>query len=61
MTGNQLRWRKSSYSAKTACVEIAPMPNGTGIRDSTNIDGGELHTTGSAWRSFLEAVRTGRM
>lgn len=57
---DHLEWRKSSYSAlKTECVEVAPIPNATGIRDSKNINGGELRTTGRAWRSFVAAVRSG--
>lgn len=52
-------WRKSSYSGVEGnCVEVAPLPYGTGIRDSKNINGGELRITGKAWRSFITAVRT---
>lgn len=62
MTGDQPTWRKSSYSgSQTACVEVASLPYGTGIRDSKSIDGGELRITGEAWRSFVAAVRAGRM
>lgn len=61
MTGTPI-WRKSSYSGvETNCVEVAPMPGGTGIRDSKNINGGELRATGRAWRSFVAAVRTERL
>lgn len=61
MTGSPI-WRKSSYSGvETNCVEVAPMPGGTGIRDSKNIDGGELRATCEAWRSFVTAVRTGML
>lgn len=59
---DQLEWRKSSYSAlKTECVEVPPMSGAAGIRDSKNINGAELRTTGKAWRSFVAAVRSGSL
>lgn len=57
MDRNQLGWRKSSYSTtQTDCVEVAPMPGATGIRDSKNISGGELRVPRPAWRAFVRAV-----
>lgn len=54
---NQPEWRKSSYSAlQTDCVEVAPSPNGTGIRDSKNINGDELHVPRAAWRAFVRKI-----
>lgn len=61
MTGDQRMWRKSSYSGSTGCVEVAPMPSETGIRDSKNAHDGELHTNIRAWRSFVAAVRAGSL
>lgn len=50
-------WRKSSYSAqKTDCIEVAPLPGATAVRDSTNPDGGELHVSHPVWRSFVRGV-----
>lgn len=54
---DHLEWRKSSYSTlKTECVEVAPIPNATGIRDSKNINGGELRIPRAAWRSFVREI-----
>lgn len=62
MDRNRLGWRKSSYSTtQTDCVEVTPIPGGTGIRDSKNIHGGELHVTGTAWRSFVAGTCAGRL
>lgn len=55
-------WRRSSHSGVEGnCVEVAPLLYETGIRDSKNINGGELRTTSRAWRSFVAAVCTGRV
>lgn len=38
-------WRKSSRSGSAtdeACVELAELPNGIGVRDSKDPDGGRL-------------------
>lgn len=59
MASDQLVWRKSSYSGtQTDCVEVAPIPGVTGIRDSKNIDGGELRVPRRAWRSFVREIAT---
>lgn len=59
---DHLEWRKSSYSAlKTECVEVAPTPDATGIRDSKNINSGEVWAPGKAWASFVAAVRSGSL
>lgn len=51
-------WRKSSYSAqKTDCVEVAPLPGVTAVRDTKNRDGGELLVPRTAWRAFVASVR----
>lgn len=59
MLGDQIVWRKSSYSgSQTDCVEVAPMPGAAGIRDSKNVDGGELRVPRTAWRSFVREIAT---
>lgn len=60
MTGTRPMWRKSSYSgSQTACVEVAPLPGVTGIRDSKNADGGELRVPRTAWRAFVRKITAG--
>ncbi|MGI5151440.1 DUF397 domain-containing protein [Plantactinospora sp. CA-294935] len=46
-------WRKSSASLNGDCVEVASLPDGVGVRDSKNPDGGALRFTRSQWRAFL--------
>lgn len=50
-----LNWRKSTYSGEGDgnCVEIAPIPTGTVIRDSKNPTGPALRFPSAAWRVFL--------
>lgn len=52
-------WRTSSYSQKTECVEVAPMPYTTAVRDSKDRDGGELRFARSAWDAFVRTVAAG--
>ncbi|GAA4859923.1 DUF397 domain-containing protein [Saccharopolyspora rosea] len=54
-------WRKSSRSGSVHnCVEVAMSPAATAVRDSKDPDGGMLHVSSAMWRSFLDAVRSGR-
>ncbi|MGW0792947.1 DUF397 domain-containing protein [Streptomyces sp. NPDC002911] len=48
-------WLKSSYSNDTggSCVEIAPLLNQVGIRDSKNKKGPALVVPQAAWSAFL--------
>lgn len=57
MAEDQRKWRKSSYSGtQSNCVEVAPLPNATGIRDSKNRNAGELHVTRTAWLAFVQRI-----
>lgn len=57
MTGDQRIWRKSSYSGtQSNCVEAAPLPDATGVRDSKNRDAGELHVSRTTWQAFVRAI-----
>lgn len=57
MTGNQQTWRKSSYSGSdTNCVEVAPLPGSTAVRDSKDRDGGSLVVPRAAWTAFIRVA-----
>ncbi len=59
---DDLRWRKSSYSSNQGeCVEVAPLPNGTAVRDSKDKSGPALRLSAAAWRTFLRDVKAGRL
>jgi hypothetical protein len=58
---SQLRWRTSSYSASNgSCVEIAPLTDGTAVRDTKDRDGGMLTVGQRAWDVFRATVKAGR-
>ncbi|WP_330348807.1 DUF397 domain-containing protein [Streptomyces sp. NBC_00582] len=54
-----LRWFKSSYSNDSGgqCVEIAPSPALTHIRDSKNPGGPTLRVSTESWAAFVQQVR----
>ncbi len=55
------KWRKSTYSDPQAnCVEVAPLPDGMGVRDSKDPGGPVLRFSADAWRAFLDDVKAGR-
>jgi len=57
MAGDQPAWRKSSRSGtQTDCVEVAPFPGVTAVRDSKDRDGGELRVPRTVWRAFVRAI-----
>lgn len=57
MAADDRVWRKSTYSAQqTDCVEVAPTPGATGVRDSKNLARGELHVSRTAWRAFIREL-----
>jgi uncharacterized protein DUF397 len=55
-------WRKSSRSGSNggACVEVAQMPNGIGVRDSKNPHAGHLSVTTEAFGNLLAGIRSGK-
>ncbi|MES4908944.1 MULTISPECIES: DUF397 domain-containing protein [unclassified Streptomyces] len=56
-----LNWRKSSFSTSGAnCVELAAVPNGIHLRESDEPDA-VIHTTPATLRSFIRAVKAGRL
>jgi hypothetical protein len=59
---SNLIWRKSTYSSPLGedCVEVACTPAEIAIRDSKNPDRGILLLGPADWRTFTDAVKTGR-
>ncbi|MGP4021103.1 DUF397 domain-containing protein [Saccharopolyspora sp. 5N708] len=53
-------WRKSTYSDKYNCVEVALTPEATAVRDSKNPCGDILNFNEQPWHTFLSAVKGGR-
>lgn len=55
------QWRKSSHSSgDSACVEVAPAPDGgASIRDSKNPHGAVLTFSAREWKAFIEGARDG--
>ncbi|SFQ32510.1 DUF397 domain-containing protein [Actinomadura madurae] len=57
----QARWRKSSYSTQEggACVELAGLDAGAGVRDSTDPHGPVLHLTRDAVADLMNRIKSG--
>ncbi|MGI8306214.1 DUF397 domain-containing protein [Saccharopolyspora hattusasensis] len=55
-------WRKSTYSNETgACIEVASVPDLTGIRDSKQHGSGPiLAFDRELWSAFISKLKTGR-
>jgi hypothetical protein len=57
-----LRWRKSSYSPNTNCVELAELPDGTiAIRNSNHPDAGTLTFPRPAIAAWITAAKSGHL
>jgi hypothetical protein len=56
-------WRKSSYSGGQGnCVEVAYMPDTSqAVRDSKDPSGPVLRFSADSWRTFIGAVKSGRI
>jgi hypothetical protein len=51
-------WRKSSYSGQNgSCVEVAFSSPTVGIRDSKNVESGQLAVTPAEWVAFVSTVK----
>jgi len=60
MTLDHVAWRKSSYSNGAEvgeCVEVAPLDDRTGVRDTKDRARGHLEIAPGSWAAFLAAVR----
>jgi hypothetical protein len=54
------RFRKSSFSAATGCVEARRLPDGRiAVRDSKQPSLAPNHFTPTAWNAFLTGIRAG--
>jgi hypothetical protein len=50
-------WRKSSFSGvNTDCVEVAPISDRVGVRDSKNISTPNLAFPRAGWRDFMDSL-----
>lgn len=57
----QAGWHKSSHSRENGCVEIATMPDMTGVRDSKLGDSSPiLAVDKTTFAAFLDAAKYGR-
>jgi Domain of unknown function (DUF397) len=55
----ELRWRKSSTSDPSECVEVAAWQDFVLVRDSKNRAGPVLEVGLDGWRAFLRAAVSG--
>lgn len=58
---DELEWRTATYSSGGNCVEVAPLPDRSGVvvRHSTNRDGDVLQYTPAEWRAFILGAKDG--
>ncbi|GAA0569433.1 DUF397 domain-containing protein [Actinomadura livida] len=56
---DDVTWRKSRRSNDQggACVELAALSEGVGVRDSRDPDGPKLHLAPAAFRAFLTDLK----
>ena len=57
-------WRKSSHSgggSDNACVEVALLAGGVGVRDSKNPDGGRLELGRGGFAELVTRVKRGEL
>ena len=52
-----LTWRKSSYSGRLTCVEVARAQAAVAVRDSKDPDGPVLVVSPATFASFLDTLR----
>jgi hypothetical protein len=58
--GDQIEFRKSTFSAAGACVEVGLVGDGGRlVRDSKNRGGAVLRFTETEWDAFLKGVHAG--
>ncbi|MET9712636.1 DUF397 domain-containing protein [Nocardiopsis alba] len=52
-----LTFRKSSYSDRNNCVEVADIPGASAVRDSQNPGSGHLTFSSNEWTALLTTTR----
>jgi Domain of unknown function (DUF397) len=55
------QWRKSTRCDANSCVEVAVVPDGVAIRNSTDPDGPALSVSRDVWRGFVWSIRAGEL
>jgi hypothetical protein len=55
----EMRWRTSSYSGYSDCVEVAFLDDRVAVRDSKDRQGAILTFTLREWRAFIAGARDG--
>lgn len=56
---SEMVWRKSSYTVRDECVEVAKADDSAAVRDSKDPRGGQLRVSAGSWRSFLAGIKAG--
>jgi uncharacterized protein DUF397 len=59
MTRSEPRWRKSTASSTTSCVEVAAVGDSVLVRDTKNRDAATLRFTSDEWQQFVAAASAG--
>ncbi|WP_235618578.1 DUF397 domain-containing protein [Embleya scabrispora] len=55
---NRAPWRTASYSVdNNNCVEVAPLPSSTGIRDTKDRGRGHLEISAASWGELLKEIK----
>jgi len=54
-------WRKSSTSDGGDCVEVTPLRDGVGVRDSKDPAGPVLRFSRSEWRAVVQGAKNGEV
>jgi hypothetical protein len=57
---DEIKWRTSTASNGTNCVEVAFTDQVILVRDSMNRSGAMLSVPPPAWRAFIAAARAGQ-